>query len=87
MNQNNRRHHSPAEKVRILRMHLLEEKPISEICEGEGIHPTLFYQWQKTFFENGTAAFENAPAVPTRALDPWSGSSTRWKASSDARMR
>jgi transposase len=59
MEKKNRRHHSPSDKVRILRLHLLEGKPISEICETEGIHPTLFYQWQKTFFEKGTAAFEN----------------------------
>jgi transposase-like protein len=31
---------------------------ISELCEKYHIHPTLFYQWQKTFFENGAAAFE-----------------------------
>lgn len=29
------------------------------MCEEYEIHPTLFYQWQKTFFENGTAAFES----------------------------
>jgi len=29
------------------------------VCEEYEIHPTLFYQWQKTFFENGTAAFES----------------------------
>lgn len=58
MSQRNRRHHSPQDKVRILRLHLLEGKAISEICETEGIHPTQFYQWQKTFFENGATAFE-----------------------------
>ena len=36
-----RRQHSPEEKVRILRLHLLEVKPISELCESEGIPPTL----------------------------------------------
>jgi len=59
MEKKNRRQFSPSDKVRILRLHLLEGKAISEICEAEGIHPTLFYQWQKTFFEKGTAAFEN----------------------------
>ena len=44
--------------MRILRLHLLEGKPISEVCESEGIHPTQFYQWQKTFFEKGNAVFE-----------------------------
>ena len=67
MDKTTRRHHTPEQKVRILRLHLLEGKPISEICEAEGIHPTLFYQWQKTFFEKGTAAFENGRS-PSRGL-------------------
>lgn len=53
-----RRQHSAEEKVRLLRLHLVEGRPISAICEEHQIHPTLFYQWQKTFFENGAAAFE-----------------------------
>ena len=32
--------------------------PISEICEKQGIHPTMFYQWQKALFENAAAALE-----------------------------
>ena len=63
MENKNRRHHTPEQKVRLLRLHLLENKPISEICEAEGIHPTLFYQWQKTFFENGASAFERRPGA------------------------
>lgn len=62
-----RRQHSSQDKVRVLRLHLLEQKPISEICQAEGIHPTLFYQWQKTFFEKGTAAFENGRS-PSRVF-------------------
>ena len=62
-----RKHRSPEEKVRILRLHLLEGMPISEVCEKEGIHPTMFYQWQKTFFEKGTAAFESGRS-PSRVL-------------------
>ena len=54
-----RKHYSNAEKVAILRLHLLEKKPVSDLCDQYGIHPTLFYRWQKEFFENGTAAFEN----------------------------
>jgi transposase-like protein len=46
--------------VAILRLHLLEKKPVSDLCDQHGIHPTLFYRWQKEFFENGAAAFENA---------------------------
>src|SRR5271154_3986704 len=65
MDKKARRQYSPADKVRILRLHLLEHKPISQLCEEEGIHPTLFYQWQKAFFENGAAAFQRSPRTET----------------------
>ena len=52
-----RRQYTPEQKVAILREHLLEKKPVSDLCDQHQIHPTLFYQWQKAFFENGTAAF------------------------------
>ena len=55
-----RKHYSGPEKVAILRLHLLEKQPISDLCDRYGIHPTLFYRWQKEFFENGAAAFENS---------------------------
>jgi transposase len=61
MSNRERRKYSGPEKVKILRLHLLEHKPISEVCEEQGIHPTLFYKWQKEFFENGAAAFERQP--------------------------
>jgi transposase len=54
---NNRRQFSPQDKIKILRQHLLEKLPISEVCEKHWITPTQFYQWQKIFFENGAAAF------------------------------
>jgi len=58
MSQAERRHFSGQEKVKILRLHLLEGKPVSDLCEQHKIHPSLFYQWQRTFFENGAKAFE-----------------------------
>ena len=53
-----RRKFSAQQKVQMLRQHLVEKVPISEVCDRNGIPPTQFYQWQKVFFENGTAAFE-----------------------------
>jgi transposase len=53
-----RKHYSAPEKVVILRLHLLEKKPVSDLCDLYDIHPTLFYRWQKEFFENGATAFE-----------------------------
>jgi transposase len=55
---NERKHYTAQDKVAILRLHLLEKKPVSDLCDQYGIHPTLFYRWQKEFFENGAAAFE-----------------------------
>ena len=54
-----RKHYSASEKVAILRLHLLEKKPVSDLCDQYGLHPTLFYRWQKELFENGAAAFDN----------------------------
>ena len=52
-----RRPYSPEQKVAILRAHLLEKVPISDLCEQHGIAVTNFYNWQKQLFENGSAAF------------------------------
>ena len=57
MTKRKRRLHTPEEKVAILRLHLIEKKTVSDICEEHRINPTLFYRWQTEFFENGAAAF------------------------------
>ena len=53
-----RKHYTAEEKVAILRRHLLDKVPVSDLCEEHGLQPTVFYRWQKEFFENGAAAFE-----------------------------
>src|SRR5262245_54820493 len=55
-----RRHFSPEQKVALLRLHLLEKKPVSDICQENDLSVNLFYLWQRQLFENGTAAFANA---------------------------
>ena len=52
-----RKHFTPEEKVAILMRHLVDKVPVSELCEELGLRPTVFYRWQKEFFENGAAAF------------------------------
>ena len=54
-----RRHFTAQEKVATLKRHLLEKVPVSDLCDQLGIAPTLFYRWQKEFFENGHTAFDN----------------------------
>ena len=55
--QKGRRKFTGEEKMVILRRHLAEKVPVSDVCDEVGIHPTLFYRWQKELFENGAAAF------------------------------
>ena len=53
-----RKNYTAEEKVAVLRRHLLEKIPISDLCDELGLQPTVFYRWQKEFFENGAAAFQ-----------------------------
>lgn len=46
-----RRRFSPEKKVEILREHLKNKIPISELCQKYGIHPNLFYRWEKELFK------------------------------------
>lgn len=36
---------------------MVEKQSIPKVCEDHDLSPTLFYQWQANFFENGAAAF------------------------------
>jgi len=63
-----RKHYTPEEKVAILRRHLLEKEPISKLCDELGLQPTVFYRWQKEFFENGATAFVQK-ARPNHSAD------------------
>jgi transposase len=58
MSKKTRKRFTPQEKLAILRLHLLEHSPVSDLCDRHGIHPTMFYRWQKEFFDNGAAALE-----------------------------
>jgi transposase-like protein len=59
-----RKNYTPVEKVAILRRHLIDHVPVSDLCDEHQLSPTLFYLWQKQFFENGPAAFERKGAAP-----------------------
>jgi transposase-like protein len=71
---NSRRQFSPAPKIQILREHLLDRTAISAVCEKHQLTPTQFYQWQKTFLENGAAAFAKATGPRAPPARPSNGS-------------
>ena len=66
---NKRRTFSAEEKVSILCRHLVDKVSVSDLCDEYGLNPTIFYRWQKEFFENGTAAFERRSDGRERKLE------------------
>ena len=56
-----RKRYAATEKISILRQHLIEKVPVSDLCDRYQLQPTVFYRWQRQFFENGQAAFEPKP--------------------------
>ena len=53
-----RRHWSADEKIKLLRRHLIENVPISKICEDARLAPSLFHRWQEQLFQNAALALE-----------------------------
>ena len=54
-----RRHFTGTEKVAILKRHLVDKVPVSDLCDEYDLYPNQFYGWLKEFFENGHVAFDN----------------------------
>jgi len=48
-----RKHYSAEEKIRIVLDGLRGEETIAELCRGEGIAQSLYYNWSKEFLEAG----------------------------------
>lgn len=53
-----RKNRTGAEKVAILKRHLVDRVAVSDLCDEYNLNPTVFYRWQKEFFEHGAAAFD-----------------------------
>jgi transposase-like protein len=52
-----RHNYTPEEKVIILKRHLIERVPVSDLCDEYQLQPKIFYICQQQFFENGASAF------------------------------
>jgi transposase-like protein len=63
-----RKNYSPGEKLSVLRRHLVEGVPVSDLCDELQLNPNVFYGWQKQLFENGATAFQSSrkPRVDPR---------------------
>ena len=76
-----RRHFPDPEKVAILKRHLIDEVPISDLCDELDLYLNQINDWLKKFFESEHQAFggdrkllrqvqhEQPPAQPTAAAN------------------
>jgi transposase len=81
-----RRMFSTEQKVAILRRHLVDKVPVSDLCDEYKLQPSLLYQWQRQLFENMAGASEAAASNGRRSgnADSRKRSST-WRADSPAK--
>ena len=56
-----RKQFTPEQKVAIVRRHLVERVPVSDLCDELGIHANQYYKWQKQLFENAGSIFQRRP--------------------------
>ena len=79
-----RKHYTAEEKVAVLRRHLIDNEPVSKLCDQLVLQPTVFYRWQKEFFENGAAAFQTKNRS---SRQPERDASRGWRRKSEPRTK
>lgn len=51
-----RRHYTPEQKAALLRRHLVDRVPVSDICTAEHLQPSVYYVWLRQAMDNLQAA-------------------------------
>lgn len=76
-----RRHFTTEQKVEILRRHMVEKVPVSDLCNELEIQPSVFYQWQRQVHDNLAGALTTpTPAGPSRREKDLTAENARLKA-------
>jgi transposase-like protein len=65
MSKRTRTHRSPEQKAALLKRHLVEKVPVSQICNENDLQPSVFYDWLRQLLERAPAAF-TAPGGTSR---------------------
>ncbi len=65
MTKRHRRRHTAEQKAELLRQHVADKKPVSEICNEAQIQPSLFYNWQRELLAGAPSVFSTRRA-PSR---------------------
>ena len=55
MSHGTRRKFGAEDLAAILRKHLVDKKPVSDVCEEYSIQPSVFFGWQRQLMENMAA--------------------------------
>jgi len=62
-----RRQYTPEQKAAILKRHMVDKVPVSDLCNELGLQPSVFYQWQRQVFENLVGALSGpVPEGPSK---------------------
>jgi len=65
MSDRSRRHHSGEQKAELLKRHLVDKVPVSQICNEADLQPSLFYGWLRQLMERAPSAL-TGPASTNR---------------------
>jgi transposase-like protein len=66
MAKRTRRNHTTEQKAALLKRHLVEKIPVSDLCEEQGLQPSVFYHWQRQLFENAATVLATSKSSPSR---------------------
>jgi transposase-like protein len=66
MARRSRRQFSSEQKADILRRHLADEVPISDLCDELKLQPSLLYQWLRQLLDNAAAALTTTRSARRR---------------------
>ena len=58
MAKRKRRNHSNEQKAEILRRHLVDKVPVSDLCDEYKLQPSVFYGWQRQLLDNLPVALQ-----------------------------
>lgn len=58
MAKHKRRRFTSEQKAAILRRHLVDKVPVSDLCDEYKIQPSVFYGWQRQLLENMEIALD-----------------------------
>ena len=59
MPKKTRRHFTPEQKAAIVRRHMVDKVPISDLCDEYGLQPSVLHGWHKQAADNLERLFEN----------------------------